>query len=145
MSKDKQKPKKLKGVITVNLYHDGVFVPSPMRYLQGDLKQITYINFKGMSSKDLTEIVRRLVLGLVKSLYYCKTGKKLGLDIKELKSDSDVDAFLKLGYYNGFMVDLYVEHFGYDVIEYLKYKNVVPEFSDSSVDKYPSDEIEEEG
>ncbi|GKE10164.1 hypothetical protein Tco_1413715 [Tanacetum coccineum] len=43
------------------------------------------------------------------------------------------------------MVDLYVEHFGYDVIEYLKYKNVVPEFSDSSVDKYPSDEIEEEG
>nr|GEV28071.1 calcium/proton exchanger [Tanacetum cinerariifolium] len=56
--------------------------------------------------------------------FKCKTGKKLGLCIKELKSDYDVDAFLKLGYDNGFMVDLYVEHFGYDVMEYLKYKNV---------------------
>ncbi|GJU77253.1 hypothetical protein Tco_1274323 [Tanacetum coccineum] len=114
-----------------------------MRYLQGDLKQITYINFKGMSSKDLTEIVRRLVLGLVKSLYYCKTGKKLGLDIKELKSDSDVDAFLKLGYDNGFMVDLYVEHFGYDVMDYLNYENVQPEYTDSSINGYSSDDLEE--
>ncbi|GJV09585.1 hypothetical protein Tco_1347241 [Tanacetum coccineum] len=118
---------------------------SPIRYVQGNLKRITDIDFEGMSFKDLTEIVRRLVHGLVKSLYYCKTGKKLGLGIKEIKSDYDVDAFLKLGYDNGFMVDLYIEHFRYDVMEYLKYKNVVPEFSDSSVDEYSSDEMEEEG
>ncbi|GKE24051.1 hypothetical protein Tco_1435563, partial [Tanacetum coccineum] len=91
-----------------------------------------------MSFEQLTEIVRRLVLGLVKSLYYRKTDKKLGLGIKELKSDSDVDDFLKLGYDNGFMVDLYVEHFGYDVIDYLNYENVAKQFSDSSDDEYSS-------
>ncbi|GKB08905.1 splicing factor [Tanacetum coccineum] len=112
MSKDKPKPKKSKGVFTVNLYHDGIFAPSPIKYLQGELKQITDIDFKG-------------------------------LGIKELKSDSDVEDFLKLGYDNGFMVDLYVEHYGYDVINLLKYENVVPQFSDSSDDEYSSVDREE--
>ncbi|GJZ16474.1 hypothetical protein Tco_0552151, partial [Tanacetum coccineum] len=85
----------------------------------------------------------RLVLGLLKTLYYSKTGKKLGLGIKELKSDSDVDAFLKHGYDNGFMVDLYVEHFGYDVIDYLNYENVAQQFSDYSNDEYSSDDGED--
>ncbi|GKC88698.1 splicing factor, partial [Tanacetum coccineum] len=89
----------------MNMYHDGIFAPSPIRYLQGELKRITDIDFKG-------------------------------LGIKELKSDSDVEDFLKLGYDNGFMVDLYVEHFGYDVIDLLKYENVAQQFRDSSDDEY---------
>ncbi|GJX38358.1 calcium/proton exchanger [Tanacetum coccineum] len=96
-----------------------------------------------MSFEQLTEIVRRLVLGLLKTLYYSKTGKILGLGIKELKSDSDVDAFLKHGYDNGFMVNLYVEHFGYDVIDCLNYENAAQQFSDSSNDEYSSDDGED--
>ncbi|GJV63559.1 hypothetical protein Tco_1474387 [Tanacetum coccineum] len=55
---DKPKPKKSKGSFTVNMYHDGIFAPSPIRYLQGELKQITDIDFKGMSFEQLTKIVR---------------------------------------------------------------------------------------
>nr|GEV34142.1 splicing factor [Tanacetum cinerariifolium] len=138
MSKDKPKLKKSKGVFTVNLYHDGIFAPSPIKYLQGELKHITDIDFKGMSFEQLTKIIRRLVLGLMKSLFYCKTGKKLRLGIKELKSDSDVEDFLKLGYDNGFMVNLYIEHYGYNVIDFLNYENVVPQFSDYSDVEYSS-------
>ncbi|GKD39917.1 hypothetical protein Tco_1260124, partial [Tanacetum coccineum] len=59
MSKDKPKSKILKRVFTVNLSHDGVFVPIPVKYLQGDVKQVTNMDFEGMSFEDLTEIVRR--------------------------------------------------------------------------------------
>ncbi|GKD45262.1 hypothetical protein Tco_1269907, partial [Tanacetum coccineum] len=34
------------------------FVRPPIRYLQGELKRITHIDFKGMSFEQLTEIVR---------------------------------------------------------------------------------------
>ncbi|GKD75825.1 hypothetical protein Tco_1334107, partial [Tanacetum coccineum] len=33
-------------VFIVNLHHDGIFIASPLRYVQGDLKQITDINFE---------------------------------------------------------------------------------------------------
>nr|GEX23002.1 hypothetical protein [Tanacetum cinerariifolium] len=51
-------------VFTINLHHDGIFIASPLRYLQGDLKQITDIDFEG---------------------------------IKELKTDSDVEDFVRVG------------------------------------------------
>lgn len=133
----------MKGVFTVNLYHDGIFVRSPLRYIQGDVKQITDIDFEGMSYEDLTEIVKRLVLGLVKRLYYCKTGCKLSLGIKELQSDSHVVEFLKLGYDNGCMVDLYVEHYDYDVMEYLNYETEEVD-NEISSDEYTSDDGNEE-
>ncbi|GJT95787.1 hypothetical protein Tco_1091305 [Tanacetum coccineum] len=33
-------------VFTINLHHSGVFIPNPIRNVQGELKQITYINFE---------------------------------------------------------------------------------------------------
>ncbi|GJV71156.1 hypothetical protein Tco_1491151 [Tanacetum coccineum] len=33
-------------VFTFNLHHDGIFSPNPLKYIQGDEKQITNINFK---------------------------------------------------------------------------------------------------
>ncbi|GJT83933.1 calcium/proton exchanger [Tanacetum coccineum] len=43
------------------------------------------------------------------------------------------------------MVDLYVEHYGYDVIDFLNYENVAQQFSDSSDDEYSSVDGEDLG
>ncbi|GJT36327.1 hypothetical protein Tco_0926746 [Tanacetum coccineum] len=143
---DKPKSKILKRVFTVNLSHDGVFVPIPVKYLQGDVKQVTNMDFESMSFEDLTEIVRRLVLGLVKTLYYWKTCKKLG-------SGRDLPGLSLYG--GGFKPHRLVgqkfrnhgypkkEHYRYDVMDYLNYENVQQEDSESSIDEYYSDDERE--
>ncbi|GJZ31521.1 hypothetical protein Tco_0576568 [Tanacetum coccineum] len=91
-------------VFTVNLHHDGIFIASPLRYLQGDLKQITDIDFEG---------------------------------IKELKTNSDVEDFVRVGYENKWFVDLYVEHFDYDVMDFIN-EEANGVLSDGSSDEYYS-------
>ncbi|GJS78556.1 calcium/proton exchanger [Tanacetum coccineum] len=104
-------------VLTVNLKHDGFFTLDPFEYLNGDEKQITYINFKGMSFDAFRDIIRHLVHAIVASLYYCKVGTSLRVDITALKNDAGVDDFVNLGYENKWVVYLYVEHNGYDVFD----------------------------
>ncbi|GJW21453.1 hypothetical protein Tco_0032075 [Tanacetum coccineum] len=136
-------PKYKDNVFTVNLYHDGIFICNPLRYVEGDVKQITDVNFDGMTFNDLREIVKRLVHGLVKRLYYCKVGSPLK-SIKELKSDSDVDVFLLLGYENRMCVDLYVEHHDYDVLDFLLEETSDPKIVSASSDEYCSNDESED-
>nr|GEX77193.1 splicing factor [Tanacetum cinerariifolium] len=48
-------------------------------------------------------------------IYYFQTGAKLSLGVRELKSTQDIAD--KVGYDNGNEIDMYVEHFGYDIME----------------------------
>ncbi|GJR84383.1 hypothetical protein Tco_0155168 [Tanacetum coccineum] len=91
-------------VFIVNLHHDGIFIASPLRYVKGDLKQITDIDFEG---------------------------------IKELKINSDVQDFVRVGYENKWFVDLYVEHFDYDVMDFIN-KEANEVLSGGSSDEYYS-------
>ncbi|GJU63944.1 hypothetical protein Tco_1245779 [Tanacetum coccineum] len=50
----------------------------------------------------------------------CKSGAKL-TSIREIKSDQDIVDMLKVGYDNGFQIDMYVDHFGYDIMEMVKW------------------------
>ncbi|GJY52318.1 hypothetical protein Tco_0443165 [Tanacetum coccineum] len=97
-------------LFTVNLHHDGIFTHSPLRYQQGDEKQITVIDFEGL---------------------------------KELKTDNDVQDFVRVGYENKWYVDLYVKHFDYDVMDFIKEEANGVLSSGSSDEYYSSDEIEE--
>ncbi|GJR89345.1 hypothetical protein Tco_0213356 [Tanacetum coccineum] len=58
-----------------------------------------------------------LVHAPVATLYYCKVGTPLRIGITTLKNDVDVDAFVNLGYQNIWVVDLYLEHNGYDALD----------------------------
>nr|GEU82105.1 splicing factor [Tanacetum cinerariifolium] len=121
-------------VFTVSPYHDGIFICNPLRYVEGVVKQITDVNFDGMTFNDLREIVKCLVHGLVKVRSPLKS-------IKELKIDSDVDAFLLLGYKNRTCVDLYVEHHDYDVLDFLSEETSEHELFSASSDEYCSDGV----
>ncbi|GJU57249.1 hypothetical protein Tco_1235015 [Tanacetum coccineum] len=78
-------------VFTVYLHHDGIFFPSPLKYINGDEKQITDINFESMSYVQFRNIIKHLVHGIVYRLYYCPLKTPLNMGIRELKTDNDYD------------------------------------------------------
>ncbi|GKA22457.1 splicing factor [Tanacetum coccineum] len=66
-------------VFTVNLHHDGIFNPSPLRYQD--------------------------VHGIVYRLYYCPIRTPLNVGLKELKTYSDVQDFVRVGLYRDYLDD----------------------------------------
>ncbi|GKD23433.1 hypothetical protein Tco_1225136, partial [Tanacetum coccineum] len=52
-------------VFIVNLHHDGIFSPRPLKYIQGDEKQITDINFEDNDVEEFLRLFRGFVDGLV--------------------------------------------------------------------------------
>ncbi|GJY20378.1 hypothetical protein Tco_0392944 [Tanacetum coccineum] len=130
-------------VFTVNLHHDGIFIASPLRYVQGDLKQITDIDFEGMSFDVFRDIIKHLVHGIVYRFYYCPIRTPLNVGIKELKTDSDVQDFIRVEYENKWFVELYVKHFDYDVMDFINEEANRVLSGGSSDEYYSSDEIEE--
>ncbi|GJX27846.1 hypothetical protein Tco_0235925 [Tanacetum coccineum] len=71
-----------------------------------------------MSYEHLKEIALRLIPhACFEKIYYCQTGAKLSLGVRELKSTQDIADMLKVSYDNENEIDLYIEHFGYDIME----------------------------
>ncbi|GKC65637.1 hypothetical protein Tco_1098235 [Tanacetum coccineum] len=62
------------------------------------------------------------------------------LRIKESKTDDNVEEFLICGYENKWTVDLYIEHFDYDVLNLIDFVTNVSEGSDISDEYYFSKE-----
>ncbi|GKA55514.1 calcium/proton exchanger [Tanacetum coccineum] len=129
-------------VFVVNLKHDGIFSPYPFSYIHGDEKQLTDFDFEGMSYDNLRELVRKMVHSPVSSLYYCKVGKTIKQGLCRLENDADVQEFLKTGYESKWVVDLYVEHHGYDPMDY-KNSNDRDYDSPDSSDAYCSSDDEQ--
>ncbi|GJU31593.1 calcium/proton exchanger [Tanacetum coccineum] len=142
------KKKKAKNVVfTVYFKYDGIFTSWPLKYAQGEMKEVNDTNFDEISYEDLLEIVKRLVpRGSFEKVYYCQTGVTLSLGIREIKSDQDIVDMLKVGYDNGNEIDMFVEHFGYDIMEMVEFEvndekneNMI----DYSDDNYSSDDCVE--
>ncbi|GKB85256.1 hypothetical protein Tco_0957528 [Tanacetum coccineum] len=115
-----KRKKAKKDVFTVNLYYDGLFTSCPVIYFQGQCRVLTHTNFDEMTYVHLLEILKRLVPNGFEKVYYCKSGAKL-TSIREIKSDQDIVDLLKVGYDNGFQIDMYLDHFGYDIMEMVEY------------------------
>ncbi|GKD35112.1 hypothetical protein Tco_1250621 [Tanacetum coccineum] len=119
MAKGQPKKKKAKkDVFTVYFNYDGIFTSFPLKYSQGQMKELNDTNFDEMSYEHLKEIALRLTShACFEKIYYCQTGAKLSLGVRGLKSTQDIADMLKVGYDNGNEIDMYVEHFGYDIME----------------------------
>nr|GEU99734.1 F-box domain, leucine-rich repeat domain, L domain-like protein [Tanacetum cinerariifolium] len=81
---------------------------------------LTDTNFDEMTYVHILEILKRLVPNGFEKVYYCKSGAKL-TSLREIKSDQDIMDMLKVGYDNGFQIDMYHDHFGYDIMEMVEY------------------------
>ncbi|GKB01751.1 hypothetical protein Tco_0829795 [Tanacetum coccineum] len=149
MAKGQPKKKKArKDVFTVNLHFDGIFTSWPLKYAQGQVRVITDINFDEMSYEHLKEIAKKLIPhALFEKNYYCQTGVKLTLGLREIKSTQDIAEMIKVGYESVNEIDMYVEHFGYDIMELIKLE-VNEEHNHNSIEEsddeyYGSDDYEE--
>ncbi|GKA08658.1 hypothetical protein Tco_0687989 [Tanacetum coccineum] len=111
-------------VFILNLYHDGVFVPNPLKYMEGGFKVVNDIQFEDMRIGDLFKVVTRLVLNPPKGLYYCLPGTTLTRGIRPLKTEKDMEAFIKVGFENEFKVELYTKCYDYDVMGYTNNDNL---------------------
>ncbi|GKB86940.1 hypothetical protein Tco_0959212 [Tanacetum coccineum] len=127
-------------VFNVNLKHNGIFSPYPISYINGDEKQLTDFDFEDMSYDNLRELVRKLVHSPVPNLYYCKVGKTLKQGLCKLNNDDDLQKFMRVGYESKLVVDLYSEHYGYDVMDFRISQGIGYESGDSSDAYYSSDE-----
>lgn len=67
----------------------------------------------------------------------------MNVGIKELKTNNDVEDFLRVGYENKWLVDLYVEHFDYDVLDFIN-EEANGILSSGSSDEYNSSDEGEE-
>ncbi|GKB12975.1 hypothetical protein Tco_0846898, partial [Tanacetum coccineum] len=143
-----KKKKAKKDVFTVNFHFDGIFTSWPLKYCQGQVRVMTDTNFDEMSYEVLKEIAKKLVPhALFEKIYYCQTGVKLTLGLREIKSTQDIAEMMKVGYESGNEIDMYVEHFGYDIMELVKLE-VNQEDNHNNIEEsddeyYGSDDYEE--
>ncbi|GJT26109.1 hypothetical protein Tco_0906384 [Tanacetum coccineum] len=123
MAKGQLKKKKANNVVfTIYFRYNGIFTSCPLKYAQGEMKDVNDTYFDEMSYKHLLEVIKRLVpRSSFKRVYYCQNGTKLNLSIKEIKSDQDIVDMLKVGYDNRNEVDMHVEHFDYEIMEMVEF------------------------
>ncbi|GKF16951.1 hypothetical protein Tco_0061869 [Tanacetum coccineum] len=117
--------------LTVTLHHDGVFVLNPLKYALGYTLTINDTLFEEMLVSELFDVIDRLVVSPTKRLYYVILGTTLTQGIKEITSDSDMVDFVKVGFENGFKVDLFHEYNDYDVMAYTTNDNLFPDEDDN--------------
>ncbi|GJW49371.1 hypothetical protein Tco_0090722 [Tanacetum coccineum] len=79
--------------LTVNFHHDGNFVPSPLMYQEGEKSTIRDLEFEGMTVIRLSKLLQRN------------------------NNDLDLANCIAVGYKNGKVVDMFLEHHGYDLRE----------------------------
>nr|GEV55292.1 copia LTR rider [Tanacetum cinerariifolium] len=143
----KKKKKAKKDLFNIYFNYDGIFTCSPLKYNQGHMKELNDTNFHDMSYEHLKEIALKLVPhGCFEKLYCCQNGVKLNLGLRELRSNQEIGDILKVGYENGNAIDMYVEHFGYDIMgmaEVDRSEEQNQNSIESSDDDYNSSDCEE--
>ncbi|GKB59464.1 hypothetical protein Tco_0915650 [Tanacetum coccineum] len=150
MAKGQPKKKKAKKDVFTVTFYLMVFYSWPLKYCQGQVRVMTDTNFDEMSYEVLKEIAKKLVPhALFEKIYYCQTGVKLTLGLREIKSTQDIAEMMKVGYESGNEIDMYVEHFGYDIMELVKLEvnqednhNNIEESDDEYYDSDDYEEIE---
>ncbi|GJZ63343.1 hypothetical protein Tco_0619764 [Tanacetum coccineum] len=117
--------------LIVTLHHDRVFVPNPLKYVLESTMIINDTQFEEMPISELFDVIDRLVISPTKRLYYVVPGTTLTRGIREITSDDDMVKFVKVGFENGFKVDMYHEYNDYDVMAYTTNDNLFPNEDDN--------------
>ncbi|GJV90855.1 hypothetical protein Tco_1538668 [Tanacetum coccineum] len=106
--------------LTVNFHHDGNFVPSPLMYQEGDESTIRDIEFEGMTVIRLSKLLQGTCMFPVKGIFFLIPGKELSNGLIEIKNDLDLANCIAVGYKNGKVVDMFLEHHGYDLSHWIQ-------------------------
>nr|GEZ75812.1 60S ribosomal protein L34 [Tanacetum cinerariifolium] len=106
--------------LIVNFHHDGNFVPSPLMYQEGDVSIIHDIEFEGMTVARLSKMLQGTCMFPVKGIFFLVLGKKLSDGLIHIKNDLDLANCIAIGYKNGKVIDMFLEHHGYDLSHWIQ-------------------------
>ncbi|GJZ27994.1 60S ribosomal protein L34 [Tanacetum coccineum] len=106
--------------LTVNFHHDGNFVPSPLMYQEGDESTIRDIEFEGMTVARLSKMLQGTCMFPVKGIFFLVPGKELSNGLIQIKNDLDLANCIAIGYKNGKVIDVFLEHHGYDLSHWIQ-------------------------
>nr|GEU55220.1 hypothetical protein CTI12_AA204890 [Tanacetum cinerariifolium] len=106
--------------LTINFHHDGNFVPSPLMYQEGHESTIDDIDFEGMTVARLSKMLQGTCMFLVKGIFFLVTGKELTNGLIQIKNDLDPANCIVIGYKNGKVIDMFLEHHGYDLSHWIQ-------------------------
>ncbi|GJV06440.1 hypothetical protein Tco_1344096 [Tanacetum coccineum] len=101
--------------ITVTFHHDGIFIPSPLMYKEGDASTLRDFEFEGMTLTGLLKKLKGACQFPIKGIYFLIPGKELSNGLVEIKDDSN------LAEYVGEMEDITP----YGICDFLGEDNVV--------------------
>ncbi|GJT04702.1 hypothetical protein Tco_0839164 [Tanacetum coccineum] len=106
--------------LTVNFHHDGNFVPSNLMYQEEDESTICDIEFEGMTVARLSKMLQGTCMFPVKGIFFLVPGKELSNGLIQIKNDLDLANCIAIGYKNGKVIDVFLEHHGYDLSHWIQ-------------------------
>ncbi|GJT51646.1 60S ribosomal protein L34 [Tanacetum coccineum] len=121
--------------LTVNFHHDGNFVPSPLMYQEGEKSTIRDLEFEGMTVIRLSKLLQGTCMFPVKGIFFLIPGKELSNGLIEIKNDLDLANCIAVGYKNGKVVDMFLEHHGSindPFLNKLSNRSYINDFTDKS-------------
>nr|GEY29662.1 60S ribosomal protein L34 [Tanacetum cinerariifolium] len=116
--------------ISITFHHDGIFTPSPLMYKEEDAFTIRDIEFEGMTLIGLLKKLKGACQFPVKCIYFRILGKELSNGLVEIKDDSNLADCIALAFKNEKLIEIYLEHHGYDLSHWVQTKIEDDEVSD---------------
>ncbi|GKB77268.1 hypothetical protein Tco_0944163, partial [Tanacetum coccineum] len=130
--------------ITVTFHHDGIFIPSPLMYKEGDASTLRDIEFEGMTLTGLLKKLKGACQFPIKGIYFLIPGKELSNGLVEIKDDSNLAECIALAFKNEKLIEIYLEHHGYDLSHWVQTEIEDDEVSDvgemEDITPYDSDD-----
>nr|GEY08878.1 hypothetical protein CTI12_AA439960 [Tanacetum cinerariifolium] len=118
-------PSSSSNVVVIDVNYGGIFQKNPLMYSLGVVKNIGHVDIQDMEFKDLIEFVEKLTMSKCKRLYYCVPKKSLNDGFRVIKCDLDVYRFLDHVVSNGGRINLYVDHYGEDLTDFIREDNLI--------------------
>ncbi|GKA08693.1 hypothetical protein Tco_0688024 [Tanacetum coccineum] len=106
--------------ISVTFHHDGIFIPSPLMYKEGDASTIRDIEFEGITLIGLLKKLKGACQFPIKGIYFLIPGKELNNGLVGIKDDSNLAECIALAFKNEKLIEIYLEHHGYDLSHWVQ-------------------------
>nr|KAJ0195590.1 hypothetical protein LSAT_V11C700345460 [Lactuca sativa] len=103
---------------TIEVNHTCYFVPKPIVYFNPVKMVVSNVDFRSMSFMEFISYVKNLVKDGTINVYYCLPQRSLRDWLRVLEDENDYVRFLDAGYENGGMINLYIDHSQYPVMEW---------------------------
>ncbi|PWA79084.1 hypothetical protein CTI12_AA209650 [Artemisia annua] len=121
----------------------GTFSYDPLEYVNGSVDIVENVDLGKCNQSRLMRIVKECCLFPVHGMYFCAPKQDLQTHLKPLRNDSELAIFVKLAFDNGCKVELYVEHYGYDILEDAQIDAIVSEEDEESDSEIELENIKE--